>query len=103
MRASQQLIPLRVGPPTPAKAKLGITIGVAGRRRLLQLGDDLLDRGADQRRGGRRLGAAAQSKVLKRKFMSCSHFQELGQLADLASDWLFSLLVDRTLDNDYNS
>ena len=43
------------------------------------------------------------------KFMSCSHGQELGQLADLASDWLLcsqlgaSLLVDTTHDNDYNS
>ena len=27
---------------------------------------------------------------LKRKFMSCSHCQELGQLPDLASDWLFT-------------
>ena len=27
-----------------------------------------------------------------RKFMSCSHCQELGQLADLVSDWLFSSL-----------
>ena len=26
------------------------------------------------------------------KFMSCCHFQMLGQLADLASDWLFTLV-----------
>ena len=31
-------------------------------------------------------------KQLKRKFVSCSHCQELGQLADRASDWLFTLL-----------
>ena len=30
-------------------------------------------------------------KGLKRKFMRCSQCQELGQLADLASDWLFTL------------
>ena len=30
--------------------------------------------------------------LLKRKFMSCSHGQELGQLAVLASDWLFTLV-----------
>ena len=30
--------------------------------------------------------------ALKRKFMSCSHCQELGQLADLASDKLFTLV-----------
>ena len=30
--------------------------------------------------------------VLKRKFMSCSHGQELGQLADLVSDWLFTIV-----------
>ena len=44
------------------------------------------------------------------KLISCSHDQELCQLAVLASDWLFtlkcsqsgaSLLVDTTLDNDY--
>ena len=29
---------------------------------------------------------------LKRKFMSCSHCQELGKLADLASDWLLNLV-----------
>ena len=49
---------------------------------------------------------------LGRKFMSCSHCQEHGQLADLTSYQLFlllcsqsgaSLLVDPTLDNDYNS
>ena len=47
-------------------------------------------------------------RALKRKFLSCSHCQELGQLADLASGWLFTLvqsirsqleLVDPTLDN----
>ena len=26
------------------------------------------------------------------KFMSCSHCQELGQPADLGSDWLFTLV-----------
>ena len=45
-------------------------------------------------------------------YISCIHYQELGRLADLASDWLFtlvqpirscSLLDDPTLDNDYNS
>ena len=50
--------------------------------------------------------------LLRWKFMSCSHCQELSQLADLASHWLFTLvntqsearlLVDTTLDNDYNS
>ena len=29
---------------------------------------------------------------LKQKFMSCRHCQELDQLADLASDWLFTLV-----------
>ena len=29
---------------------------------------------------------------LKRKFMSCSHCQELSQLSDLASDWLLTLV-----------
>ena len=29
---------------------------------------------------------------LKRKLMSCSHCQKLGQLADLASDWLLTLV-----------
>ena len=29
---------------------------------------------------------------LERKLMSCRHGQELGQLADLASDWLFTLV-----------
>ena len=29
---------------------------------------------------------------LKRKFMSCSHCQGLGQLTDLASNWLFTLV-----------
>ena len=45
------------------------------------------------------------------KFMSCSQTQELGQLTNLASDLLFTLvqpirvclLVDKILDNDYNS
>ena len=47
--------------------------------------------------------------LLKQKYMSCSHCQKLGQLADLASDWLLysqsggSLLFDTTLDNEYNS
>ena len=36
------------------------------------------------------VGQAA--KYLKRKFMSCTHFQKLGQLADLASDLLFTLV-----------
>ena len=44
----------------------------------------------------------------ERKFMSCIHGQELGQISDLASEWLCSqsgasLLVDSTLDNDFNS
>ena len=52
------------------------------------------------------------AEALNQKFMSCSHRQELGQLDDLASDWLFtlvqlqsgaSLLVDTTLDNVYKS
>ena len=30
--------------------------------------------------------------VLVRKFMRCSHCQKLGQLVDLASDWLFTLV-----------
>ena len=30
--------------------------------------------------------------ALKWKFLSCSHCQELGQLADLASDWLLTLV-----------
>ena len=30
--------------------------------------------------------------VLGRKFMSCSNCQELGQLADLTSVWLFTLV-----------
>ena len=43
------------------------------------------------------------------KLVSCSHGQELGQLADLASDCLFTLVHPirsqpaLTLDNDYNS
>ena len=55
-------------------------------------------------------GRFAGNLQLKRKLMSLSHCQELGQLAYWASDWLFtlvqpaeaSLLVDTTLDNDYN-
>ena len=31
-------------------------------------------------------------RVLGWKFLSCSHCQELCQLADLASDWLFTLV-----------
>ena len=31
--------------------------------------------------------------ALKRKFMSCSHSRELGQVADLASDWVFTLVL----------
>ena len=31
-------------------------------------------------------------RSLEWKLMSCSHCQELGQLADLASDWLFTLV-----------
>ena len=30
--------------------------------------------------------------VLERKFMTCSHCLELCQFADLASDWLFTLV-----------
>ena len=54
-------------------------------------------------------GGGEGDNVLKRKLMSCSHGQELGQLADLASDWLFTLkcsqsgticLVDTILDHD---
>ena len=49
--------------------------------------------------------------MLEWKVLSGSHCQELGQLADLASNFLFTpvqpirnqLLVDLTLDNDYNS
>ena len=48
---------------------------------------------------------------LKRKLVSLSHGQEFGQLADLATDWLFilvqpmrsQLIFDLNLDNDYNS
>ena len=29
-------------------------------------------------------------RALSRKFLSCSHCQEYGQLADLASDWMFT-------------
>ena len=29
---------------------------------------------------------------LKRRFMSCGHCHELGQFADLASDWLYTLV-----------
>ena len=32
------------------------------------------------------------SRPLKRKLMSLSHGQELGQLADLASDWFFTFV-----------
>ena len=39
----------------------------------------------------RRLGKG-RAHLLKQKFMSWSHCQELGQLADLASDWLFTLI-----------
>ena len=46
---------------------------------------------------GLSLGVAALSVYYRyrmyqqeRKFMSCSHCQELGQLADLTSVWLFS-------------
>ena len=45
---------------------------------------------------GLRVGAEGQvapcDEVLGWKFMICSHCQELGQLADLASDWLFTLV-----------
>ena len=39
-------------------------------------------------------GFAREGKVgqLARKFMSCSQRQELSQLADLTSDWLFTLV-----------
>ena len=40
----------------------------------------------------RRRFAGQHDHVLKRKLLSCSHGQELGQLADLASDWLFTLV-----------
>ena len=45
-------------------------------------------------------------QLLEWKLISCVHGQELGRLAVLASDWLFtlvpgaSLLVYTTLDND---
>ena len=48
---------------------------------------------------------------LKRKLLSLSHGQELGKCAELASEWLFMLvqlirsqvlLVDTTVDHDYN-
>ena len=32
-----------------------------------------------------------RAQLLEWKLMSCSHGQELGQFADLASDWLFNL------------
>ena len=44
---------------------------------------------------GGKLGETLLARVghdLRRKFMSCGHCQELGQLAVLASDWLFTLL-----------
>ena len=37
-------------------------------------------------------GADDEGRQLKRKFVSFSHCQELGQLADLASDRLFTLV-----------
>ena len=37
-------------------------------------------------------GADDEGRQLKRKFMSGSHCQELGQHADLASDRLFTLM-----------
>ena len=36
--------------------------------------------------------ATLLSHTQGRKFMSCSHCQEFGQLADLALDWLFTLV-----------
>ena len=33
-----------------------------------------------------------ESSLQERKFMICRHSQELAQLADLASDWLFILV-----------
>ena len=43
-----------------------------------------------------RAGSSAAVKELEQlqgwKFMSCSHGQEMGQLAVLASDWLFTLV-----------
>ena len=35
---------------------------------------------------------AVKRFTLERKFMSCGHCQEMGQLANLASDWLFTLV-----------
>ena len=54
-------------------------------------------------------GDGVKGTLLNRKFMSCSHCQELGQLALLigcpllCSQSAASFLVDRTLDNDFNS
>ena len=42
--------------------------------------------------GGRVPDMPFKNTFLKRKFMSCSHCQELGQLAVLASDWLITLV-----------
>ena len=43
---------------------------------------------------GREVGQALQGEagLLKRKLLSLSHCQELGQLTDLASDWFFTLV-----------
>ena len=37
-------------------------------------------------------GNGVQGEHLGRKLLSCSHGQECGQLAALASDWLFTLV-----------
>ena len=57
------------------------------------------------------VGGRCYKVDLEGKFMTWSYCQDLGQLADLSSDWLLtlvcsrsgaSLLVDTTLDNKYN-
>ena len=48
-----------------------------------------VEEGNDHYGEGKHLDEPAQH--LDRKFMSHSHCQELGQLAVLASDWLFTL------------
>ena len=49
-----------------------------------------------QRAGGGRFLVVVHGNVvaqrLEWKLMSCSHSQKLGQLADLGSDWLFTLM-----------
>ena len=46
----------------------------------------LLEQGVDL------VGHEVSVELLKRKFMSCSHCQDLGQPAALATDWLFTLV-----------